>query len=266
MNRKLALLLVVFVLLLSFSPAWALERSLPRLVDGAGLLSGSEAIALESRLDEISQRQNMDTIIVTLDGLEGHHVLDLADDIFDYNGFGMGEARNGIILLLSMEERDWAISTSGYGITAFTDAGQKYITDIIVPEFSKGNFYKGFDSFVDQVDLFVSQARDGDPYDNHNLPKKPMSPIWYLLSLGGGALGGRTVTGSMKRDLQSVSKQKVAGNYLINTTMEPSKTQDLYLYNIIRRTPRAKSSGSPGGSTTRTSSSGRTHGGSSGKF
>ncbi len=267
MNKKLAFLLVVFVLLLSFSPAWALERTLPRLIDAAGLLTASEADALEARLDEVSQRQNMDTVIITMDSLEGENSLDLADDFFDYNGFGMGEARNGILLLIAMDEGEWAISTSGYGITAFTDAGQKYMSDEFVKEFKNDRFYSGMNLFVDRVDEFVSQARSGEPYDVKNLPKKPLSPVWYLLSLGGGALGGKTVTGSMKRDLKSVSKQKVAGNYLINTTMIPSKTKDLYLYNIINRTPKPKSSGgSGGGSTTHTSSSGRVHGGSSGKF
>lgn len=52
-----------------------------------------------------------------------------ADDFYDYNGYGYGEEGDGIIFLISMEERKWQISTCGFGITAFTDAGQEYMAD-----------------------------------------------------------------------------------------------------------------------------------------
>jgi len=92
-----------------------------------------------------------------------------------------------------------------------------------------------------------------------------MSPIWILISILGGVLIGAIVTGGMKSSLKSVAKQRVAGNYLVSTVMSPYANKDLYLYSVVTKTAKPKESSGSGSSTHR-SSSGRTHGGSSGKF
>ena len=75
----------IFALILWVSlavPAVAAER-LPRLVDHANLLTASEERTLLNNLDEISTRQNMDVVIVTVDTLEGKSPQDYADDFYD---------------------------------------------------------------------------------------------------------------------------------------------------------------------------------------
>lgn len=100
------------------------ERQAERLVDAAGLLSADDAAELLKKLDEISERQACDVVIVTVNSLEGKTPTAYADDFFDYTGYGYGENDDGILFLISMEERDWAISTYAFGVVAFTDAGQ----------------------------------------------------------------------------------------------------------------------------------------------
>jgi len=97
-----------------------------------------------------------------------------------------------------------------------------------------------------------------------NLPKKPMSPVWILISILGGVIIALIITGVMKSSLKSVSKQRVASNYIVSTVMSLYANQDLYLYSVV--TKKAKPKESEGSSGTHKSSSGRTHGGSSGKF
>ena len=86
-------------------------RKLPRLVDDAGLLSQSEKYNLISSLDSISENRQLDVVVVTKNSLAGKTVEQYADDFFDYNGYGYGENDDGILLLPSMETREWAIST-----------------------------------------------------------------------------------------------------------------------------------------------------------
>jgi uncharacterized protein len=270
MKKGLNLLLIV-LLLLSLMPlsvygeaAAANERQLPRFVDDAGLLSDEQAERLTEKLDEVSERQNLDVIIITVDSLEGYTATEYADDVFDYNGFGMGTNYDGILLLISMEERDWAISTHGYGITVFTDAGQEYMVDNFIGYISDGDYYEGFYKFAELADSFITQAKTGAPYDTNNLPKKPMSPIWILISIAGGVFIALIITGGMRSSLKSVRKQRVATNYIVKTAMSPFANQDLYLYSVVTKTPKPKEN--QGGSSTHISSSGSTHGGSSGKF
>lgn len=69
----------------------------------------------------------MDYVVCTVKSLNGSTAEACADDIFDYCGFGRGEDRSGVLLLISTGDRKWHISTRGYGITVFTDAGIQYI-------------------------------------------------------------------------------------------------------------------------------------------
>ena len=150
---KLFAFIIVFILSILTFPLKvnaADENSIlnkPRVVDEASLLSSSEKTDLTNKVNKISEENKCDVVIVTVNSLGDKTSTEFADDYFDYNGYGYGNNRDGILLLISMENRDWAISTSGYGITAFTDAGQKYIIDNIKGYLSNGNYYKAFHEF-----------------------------------------------------------------------------------------------------------------------
>ena len=62
-------LLVLSICVLSLNPAFA--TAAPRLVDDADLLTSSEESELLSLLNEISERQKMDIVVVTVDSLGG---------------------------------------------------------------------------------------------------------------------------------------------------------------------------------------------------
>lgn len=269
MNRKLCA--VFFALLLSIASVcspWAADR-LPRLEDRADLLSDSEEADLLGKLDEISERQQVDVVVVTVDSLEGKSAMAYADDFYDYNGYGFGEDRDGILLLICMEARDWQISTSGYGITAFTDAGQEYMSEQFLEYVSDGDYAQAFTIFADLCDDFITQAATGEPYDVDHLPEEPFSVAGGLVTAFGAAfLVSLIATGIMKGQLKTVRRQREADNYIRQGSMQLTKRSDLFLYSHVDRTRKEEKEDSDkkGGSTTHTSSSGRTHGGSGGKF
>jgi len=266
---SLVLLLVFAMLLPSVSIAGSIpnERLYPRLVDNAFLLDSEEESKLLDKLDQISEKQDLDVVVVTVDSLEGYSPSEYADDFYDYNGYGMGPGHDGILLLISMEERDWAITTYGFAITAFTDAGLDRIIEEIIPHLSDGNYYKAFDRFGDLADEYTRAARNGRAYDVGNLPKKPPSPLLIPISLLIGAIISFLITGFMKSQLKTVRMQKSATSYVRQNSLNLVASRDIYLYNVITRRARPKKSeSSRGGSTTHRSSSGRSHGGKSGKF
>lgn len=140
MKKRISAFLFVFILCLSFGmtvfvrEAGAENRA--RLVDRAGLLDESGQAGLSAELDDISERQQLDVVIVTVNTLDGKTPMQYADDFYDNNGYGFGDKKDGVLLLISMGDRDWWISTTGYGITAFTDAGLEYMSEQFLPALS----------------------------------------------------------------------------------------------------------------------------------
>ncbi len=267
MKKRVFLILSAFIL--SVIPVFTVSAAegAPRLIDEADLLSDSEESALLGSLDEISERQKMDIVVVTENSLEGKSAMEYADDFYDENGYGFGEGRDGILFLVSMEERDWHISTRGYGITTVTDAGREYMSGQLKEDLSGGEYAAAFMAFAGLCDDYITQARNGEPYDVGNLPKEP---FWFGgclgISLGIAFVISLIVTGVMKSKLKTVHSQSGADTYVKRGGLKLTKENDLFLYRHIDRREKPKEEESAGGSDTHTSSSGATHGGGGGKF
>ena len=240
-----------------------------RLKDEAGLLNEDEADSLLTQLNEISERQNCDVIVVTVASLDGKTAESYADDYFDFNGYGLGQDRDGILLLLSMEDRDWAISTHGFAITAFTDAGQSYMTDHFLSYISDGEYAQGFQKYAELCDQFLTQAKEGEPYDTDNLPKGSVAFVWLPIDIVIGCIIAFFRAQGKKKRLKTVRKKVSARDYIVQGSLKVRTGREILLNRVISSrdisSSDSSSSGS-GGSSTHTSSSGETHGGSSGKF
>ena len=267
MKKKIITALFALIVCVTIAISAFAAGDLPRLVDNADLLSAGEESALLAKLNEISERQQADIVVVTVDTLDGKTSMDYADDFYDYNGYGYGADKDGVLLLISMEDRDWWMSTTGYGITAITDAGIEYISDAFLSDLSDGDYADTFTTYAELCDDFFTQAKAGTPYDVGHMPKQPFNIARNLLiAVIVGFIIALIVTSVMKGKLKTVRFQSAANNYVKANSMNVTESRDLYLYTHIDRRVRPKETSSSGGSSTHTSSSGSTHGGGGGKF
>lgn len=283
MKKKLFALLLALVLSLSCAvPAFAANIDRSRIVDGAELLTDDEVSVLSDLLDEISTRQQMDIVVMTSDDLQGYDTAtECADELYDYCGYGYGDDKDGIMLFISMDDRDWAISTCGRAIEVFGEYDCDYIADEIVPYLSDGDYAAAFELFAQLCDQFITNGSVDDPYDDDykdddyyndyrdfTIPSERLSPMWILGSIVIGVLVAVFVVGIMRSKLKTVRFQAAASSYVKLGSMQITDSSDLYLYRTMSRTPRPKSNdnSSSGGGGIHMSSSGTMHGGSSGKF
>lgn len=236
-------------------------------VDDADLLDDYERSALEYDLLTKSEELNFDIVIVTTNTLDGKTPEAYADDYYDYNGYGYGDSHDGCLLLVSMEDRDWHISTTGFGITALTDYGLDYISDQFLGDLSEGYYYGAFDTFATEVQAFVLQAQSGEAYDVDNKvvgDKKSFS----LESVGIGVIAGLIIAlifvSMLKSKMNSVAYKATADDYLVPNSLVITNQYDRFITTHV--TKKAKPKQSSGGSSTHSGSSGTSHGGSGGKF
>ena len=275
MKKVLSLIIVLALAVTLFVTAFAEGEHPSRLVDDAGLLTESEFSLLEEKFNSLSEELNFDIVVVTVDGLDGKSPMDFADDYYDYNGYGYGANHDGCLFLISMEERDWYISTTGYGITAITDYGIDYIESAVVPYLSSGDYYGAFNEFAETVVDFVVEARNGSAYDidntidgyNPNERSTGDKIKTVLICIAAGLIISLIVTFGIKRSYtKAVHFNRDARNYLVPGSLNMTGSYDNFLYSNVTKVRIQSESSSGGGSSTHVSSSGTSHGGGGGKF
>ena len=260
MKKVLSFLFVLVIISTLCTPAFSAASA--RVVDDASLMSDSELSTLTSKLDEISERQDFDVVVVTTNTLDGKSPMEYADDYYDYNDYRY----DGCLLLVSMEDRDWWISTKGYGITALTDYGISYIGDEIVDCLSDAEYFEAFEKYADLVDDFVTEANSGTPYDVDNEPTSTTDLVFSIvISLIIGLVVAILATIALWFRYKPVRLKKEANDYFVKGSLNLRQSYDHFIYSRVTR-ERKSSNSSGGGSSTHTSSSGSTHGGGGGKF
>jgi len=265
MKKRFVYLFLTFCMLFTAVLPAAASEYLP-LFDEPDLLTDSEETALIAKLEDIGAQHQMEVVVAAFETIGDYTPMEYADDFYDYNGYGYGENRDGLILIVVMDTSDWWISTCGEAIRVFTDAGIDYIGRQIVPYMSEGDFNTAFNEFADQCSAFMAQAKTGDPFDVHNLPKEPFGVgMALVIALVAGLVIAAVYTASLRGQLKSVQAQRAAAGYVKNGSLQITNSRDFFLYRHVSRTVK-ESSSSGGGSSTHRSSSGTTHGGGGGKF
>lgn len=253
------------------------ERSRPRVADLAGVLSTARLQELNALADEISESYACDVAVAFVPSLDGRYIVNYADDFYDYNGYGYGPDRDGILLLVSIGDREFGETTHGYGVTAFTDYGmQHYLEPRFTPFLGENDWAGGAEQFIRDAGVLLKQAREGTPYDRSDYSQTPAAkktlaeraPMAALISAVVGFFSGGIPAGAMKRKMKSVEKNYGAANYA-RGGLQLRRSDDRFLYANVSKTPIPRESehrGGGGGSSVHFSSSGHVHGGSHGKF
>ena len=246
-------------------------RTASLLVDDADLLADWEEESLLQKLEEISEKEQMDVAVVTVNSLDGKSPEAYADDYYDYNGYGQGENRDGVLLLISMADRDWQITTTGFGITAVNDAAIELIEDRMLSDLSDGDYYDAFSSYASTVGDVAEMARNGEPYTGGS-----MSSLSTGQRVGGAAVAGIIIgciagmigTSVQKKNLKRVRRQHGANAYIYGDASNLSVSDDRFIRrNVVRtRIQKDDNRGGGGGSMTHFGGSGTMHGGGGGKF
>lgn len=231
---------LVLLLILGMAGAASGAQMSAGVQDAAGLMTQREADALGAQLQSLSREYDLNIYILTVDTLEGKSPQQYADDFYDRT-FGAGS--DGILFLLSMQERDWYISTSGRGRTLLTDEEIYDAMESVVPHLSAGDYYRGFTTWVSTL--------------SRCLPE-PEPSFWIALGIGGVVALISVLV--MRFSMNTKRKQHSAQQYLQADTYQLTAQQDFFLYRNVTKTARPKESHSTG------SSGGRSHGGGGGKF
>jgi uncharacterized protein len=158
MSYMKRLTLFIF-LLISFCVNAQLSRvipkkpSPPKLVnDFASMLTPEQVQALENKLVAYDDSTSSQIAVVTVQSLEGYEDEEFALALGREWGVGGKEFSNGVVVLISKDDRKSRIEV-GYGLEgAIPDITAKTIIENeLLPSFREGNYYRGLDRATDAL-------------------------------------------------------------------------------------------------------------------
>ena len=129
-----------------------------KIYDFAELFSDNEEKKLYNEVSDYISKHNIDLSIVTIDYNNKHNSESYADDFYDYNDFGKGNNRNGILVLIDMYNRQIYISTTGSAINNYTDKKIDYILDKVYKYLTDKEYYDGISETIDLLDIYYSKS------------------------------------------------------------------------------------------------------------
>lgn len=272
-KRIVAVISAVLIFALSFSFLCFAEtvpdhRLVPRMNDQADLVDSATESELLKRLDELSESLSFDIAIATVKTTNGKDIVAFSDDYFDYNGFGMGDDKSGVVLVISMDPRECYISASGEGMKYFDYDDCQSINDDFYDDLKAGNYGSVFGTFIDDVEQYVDLGRNGKTVSYRLDCMKANRGFAIVLPIVLGIILAFVTVKIMTRDLTSVSKKTNAVDYQVKGSLSLSRNDEHFLYKNVTKTPiqSDNSSGGSGGSSigssgSHTSSSGSSHSG-----
>lgn len=227
--------LFCLVLCVGAAAAEQTGAQLSYVTDAAGLLSENENMLLEKMAESISQKYGIGVYIVTVEDYRDFHsegVYKATYTIYHECTMGEGPNRDGIMLLLSMDDRDWAMFCYGSRCEyAFSSYGQQKLEKVFLDNFGENDWYGGFEDYVKECSVYLEKASAGKP-----VRASLFIPI--LIVIGLSLLAAAAVVAVIWQKMDTVSKKQP------RTTTSPrdSGLRSKQIISPIRRPPAGRSS------------------------
>lgn len=249
MKKRLLTLILIALALTLLLPTAAFAAGedaaqLPHVTDNAGLLSDTQRQTLETRAAMISAQHECSVYIVTVDDYEryANDVYTCATDIFTQFDLGWGGNREGVLLLLSMEERDYALICHGYfGNEAFTDYGREVLAGYFKDDFRQDDWYSGLFDFVDGCDELMTMAENGQPLTRNTTPIRLVVVILVPL------LAAFLVCTILKSQMKTARLKTEANEYIAENGVTLLAREDIFTHRTEHREVVESSSGGRSG-------------------
>lgn len=120
--------------------------------DYTNTLTSDEVNTLNIKLSDFEVKTSNEIAVVIIKSLQGDVIENVAQNIFDSWGIGKKGKDNGVLVLISIDDRKTRIQT-GYGVEgSLTDLETSYIQrDVMTPYFREGRFFDGINLSLDKI-------------------------------------------------------------------------------------------------------------------
>lgn len=233
--------------------------SMRYIFDLAGCLSSDSRTKLEARAEEISTRHSCGVYVAFVDDYkvysQGGDVYEGTYRFYHDKQLGMGDGRDGVIVLLSMQNRKYAMFIYGENAAyAINEYGAEQLEGRFLGQFSDGNWYIGAAEYLTACDEYLSLAEAGKP-----VRESPWAVIAIVVIVS--CLIASGVCKVLKMNMKTVRRGAAADEYVTGEGLALTESSDRFMYTTETRTKiKSDSSDGGGGGSTSSCSGGGGHG------
>lgn len=150
--KKIILILALLLSTLTANITQYFPKLDGRVVDTANILSTSAKEKLSAILKEQEDKTSNQIVVVTLKSLDGYSIEDYSYQLGRYWGIGQKDLNNGVLLVISMQEKKLRIEV-GYGLEgALTDKTSfEIINYTLKPKFRQEQYESGIFQSVNEI-------------------------------------------------------------------------------------------------------------------
>ena len=233
--------------------------SMRYIFDLAGCLSSDSRTKLEARAEEISTRHSCGVYVAFVDDYkvysQGGDVYEGTYRFYHDKQLGMGDGRDGVIVLLSMQNRKYAMFIYGENAAyAINGYGAEQLEGRFLGQFSDGNWYIGAAEYLTACDEYLGLAEAGKP-----VRESPWAVIAIVVIVS--CLIASGVCKVLKMNMKTVRRGAAADEYVTGEGLALTESSDRFMYTTETRTKiKSDSSDGGGGGSTSSCSGGGGHG------
>lgn len=187
MNRTLLLLLCsLFCFIAIGKPSdFPPVPNPPKLInDFAGMLNPAEIAELERKVNTFNDSTSIEICVVIISNLGDYDIAEYAFQLGALWGIGKDKKDNGVLLLISQENRKAFIAT-GYGMEGvLPDARCKRIIQAeLIPQFKRSNYFNGINFTIDAIMRYSRNEYTADPVTVNSSRIKPSYVLLFIILL-----------------------------------------------------------------------------------
>jgi uncharacterized membrane protein YgcG len=236
----------------------------PYVIDDARLLTIEQRQELNAYAEKITETYGMGIYIMSVEDFHNYgeepQIFDVLWNYYHDNSLGYGADRQGMILMLSIAERDFATFFYGEDTEyAFNGFGQAQLENYFLDDFGSDDWYDGFMDFLVASEDFMAKAAAGEPVRDNPWS---LASVFVLIAL----FVSFVVTRLLWMKMANVAAQKGAKRYQTAEGLVLTKQIDQFLTQTIRRRKIESSDSGSGRSGSSRAHSGGGGSGRSGKF
>lgn len=226
----------------------AAQQTLGYVTDMAGLLTAEQAETLTRTAQQVAEQYTCGVYIVVVENYKDYTTGSIercAEDLYHYFDLGLGDGNDGLILLMSMAERDYDLWGYGpFAKVAFTDYGMDQLEESFLPYFRQNNWAGGFSAYIQGAARLLDAAARGEPVD-YSMP----TSLKAAIAMGPAALIGFIVCGGFKSQMKTAKERRDADEYVVRGSARLRVKNDQFINRTRSVTViESSSGGSRGGS------------------